>query len=262
MMGKISAVKNADDWPIFILSLKDATERRKPLLSSLQKMGFCAEILVGVDGRRGLPAWAEEQIIRRRVRWGARPMTDGEFGCALSHANAYRTIIGRELPGAIIFEDDARITQRFQDFMEIRAYEYGEMMLLGHRMCWVNEGSQKGLGRGMQAYNVSIRPHLAHAYAVSHAIAKKLLLAASPVREPADWPCDISKFDTYALDPQVAYQKRHDFRHSHLEETRQEMLETRHRFIITNKRRRKIMKCLHWSYWITERKKKRCKRLS
>ena len=44
-------------WPIFVLSLEGDEARRAPLLDTLAKMGLDAEVLIGVDGRGGLPDW-------------------------------------------------------------------------------------------------------------------------------------------------------------------------------------------------------------
>lgn len=255
-------MESLSNWPIFILSLEDAHDRRAPLIQSLQELELSYEVLYGVDGRRGLPDWAKKHVLRRRSRWGKRPMTDGEFGCALSHQKAYRTIIERKLPGAIIFEDDARLREGFRELIESGKYKLGEMTLLGHRMCWVDDTPVINVSDDLLLYRVKVRPHLAHAYAVSRSSAEKILSASTPLREPADWPCDISKFTTFAVDPQVACQEIGNVAQSHLEADRQKMLQNQSRFFVTNKRRRKILKRLHWSFWRKEMTRKMYKKIS
>jgi len=254
--------KDLNNWPIFILSLEDAYERRGPLIQSLRELQLSYEVLCGVDGRLELPFWAEKNVLRRRSRWGKRPMTNGEFGCALSHQKAYRTIIERRLPGAIIFEDDARLQGGFEALIASGKHKVGEMTLLGHRMCWVDETPFLEVNRHLSLYRVRVRPHNAHAYAVSSSAAQTLLTASTPVSEPADWPCDISKFYTLAVEPQVAIQEADNVVQSHLEAERQDMLQNRSGIFITNKRRRKILKRFQWSFWRKEMKRKFYKKIS
>ena len=104
-------------WPIYVISLGDASERRKPLLEALSAFGFDYRLFDAVDGRKGLPAKFEEYVDRKKTRENiARDMTDAEYACALSHFMIFREIDSMKLPGAIILEDDAILQPQFAEF--------------------------------------------------------------------------------------------------------------------------------------------------
>ena len=195
-------------WPIFVLSLEDDEARRAPLLASLADMGLKAEVLIGVDGRGGLPDWAEAEVDRNAAwTWDHRPrrhMTNGELACALSHARAYRKIVEDGLPGAILFEDDAIASEAFERFVAARGYEAADLVLLGHKKTWVRRNASVRLTQGVTGHRLVDSPFGAYAYTVSDRAARHLLGCTSPVRAQADWPCDISRLKALATDPQVA----------------------------------------------------------
>lgn len=208
-------------WPIFVLSLEGEEARRAPLLNSLATMGLEAEVLIGVDGRKGLPHWAEAEV-NRDVGWGLarrplRPMTNSELACALSHVLAYRKISDEGLPGAVIFEDDATINDAFKDFVDARGYELAEMVLLGHEETWVRPNSERPLCKGVVGHRLVASPVLAHGYSLSRRAAEYIHERATPVRARADWPCDISRIKSLAADPQIAMQPADRNANSHLE---------------------------------------------
>jgi len=210
-------------WPIFVLSLEGDEARRAPLLASLAEMGLEAEVLIGVDGRRGLPAWAEAEVDRNRnwtLHRPRRPMTDGELACALSHVRAYRKIIDEGLPGAVVFEDDAILSKSFEHFFAAHGFDAGEIVLLGHEEAWVRPYSKKHLCEGVDGYRLVNAPVFAHAYCLSHAAAACLIRKSTPVRAPADWPCDISRLNSLAVSPQIAFQPYDRKATSHLEKDR------------------------------------------
>lgn len=199
-----------DHWPIFVLSLEGDEARRAPLLTSLAEMGLEAEVLIGVDGRNGLPDWAEAEV-NRDVGWALarrpyRAMTDVELACALSHVLAYRKIVGEGLLGAMIFEDDSSISEPFKEFVASRAYEKADMVLLGHEETWVRPFSETPLCKGVVGHRLVASPVLAHGYSLSRAAAAHIQAKATPVRARADWPCDISRIKSLAADPQIAMQ--------------------------------------------------------
>lgn len=245
----MSAAVDTTEWPIFILSLEGEENRRAPLLSALSDMGFAPQVLIGVDGRKGLPEWAENKILRRRLNPTKRPLTDGEYACALSHVNAYRLIIENTLPGAIIFEDDARIGEYFKKFVEARGYALGDMVLLGHMKCWVKRNNSLEVTPGIHLHRIANTPYLAHAYSVSQIAAQTLLMAATPVREPADWPCDLSRMDVFASDPQLAHQIIKDMNHSSLEADRQELLQQYKTPKLLERCKRILSKRWRYTWW-------------
>jgi glycosyl transferase family 25 len=87
---------------IFLLNLERAPQRREIMLERLSALGLEAELLSAVDGimldAADLPPGTEPGL------------SPGEIGCYLSHVNFWKTIIQRQLPHAIIIEDDVIIS--------------------------------------------------------------------------------------------------------------------------------------------------------
>ena len=105
---------NNTAWPIFVISLKDATERRENITKQLNDCNLPFSIMDAIDGRKGLPAPFEPMVDRDPSRSRiSRGLTDGEFACALSHMAVYRHVVENNLPGAIVLEDDAILTPLF-----------------------------------------------------------------------------------------------------------------------------------------------------
>ena len=242
----------AQHWPIFVLSLAGEEDRRAGLLASLDDMGFAAEVLLGVDGRGGLPAWAECHVDRVTPHLSTRQLTDSELACALSHTRAYSRIVQDGLPGALIFEDDARLSTTFLGFMQARAYEKSQMVLLGHRKTWVRRSTRRPLSGEVDGYRVIDSPLLAHGYSVSRETAERLLRHALPIRAPADWPYDLSKVGAVAICPQIARQCDGNTALSHLEAERLAIIQTtrnRGRYVQGGYWARVIGKRLRWNWW-------------
>lgn len=247
-------------WPIFVLSLEGDEARRAPLLASLSEMGLEPEVLIGVDGRKGLPHWAEAEV-DRETAWTCDnnrsfgQLTDGELACALSHVLAYRKIIDERLPGAIVFEDDAILSGAFKVFVEQRGYETGDMVMLGHRNTRVRRFSKIRLCTGVFGYRLLNSPIYAHGYSVSNSAAAHISKTANPVRARADWPCDISRLKALAADPQIAVQPDDRHSKSHLEAGRRASRQK-------GKRRKSPYRYLSASYWVRILRKRLGRRIA
>src|SRR5690625_2398520 len=106
-------------WPIFVISLTDAHERRSRIAEQCAELGLASEMVDGSDGRAGLPPEFETETDRNATqRRLGRQVTDAEFACALSHRRIYERITCHGLPGAIVLEDDVIISPCFIDFVK------------------------------------------------------------------------------------------------------------------------------------------------
>lgn len=257
-----SAQRARSTWPIYVISLDGETERRAPLLSALSEMGLSAEVLAAGDGRNGLPDWAESMVSRPRKNALLRPLTDAELGCALSHAIIYRKILDENLPGAIIFEDDAKVDQRFRPFLEAGGHKLGDMVLLGHGGCAAHWACKHRIDPDISLYRIAVAPKLTHAYCVSHLAAQTLAMSTTPVSELADWPCDISRMNVLAAYPVLARQHIQDTENSHIEVARRKQ---KSQDILLNRRsrfKRIIMRRFSYSWWAWKYAKRFKRRLS
>ncbi len=93
----------------FVISLKDATERRKLMAQQLEKLGIEFEFL---DAFWGADYYDDEKFFSKQLskHYEKRLLSPGEVGCALSHLAIYKKIIEENIPYALIFEDDAVIS--------------------------------------------------------------------------------------------------------------------------------------------------------
>lgn len=104
MAGQITA---------FVISLKSATARRKRLQEHFDKIGLAFEWYDAVNGRelaeKDIEAYCDMDAVRKNPNWLSR----SAIGCAMSHYGIYQEIIKRNLPYALIFEDDVILKKDF-----------------------------------------------------------------------------------------------------------------------------------------------------
>lgn len=194
----------AGTLPIFVLTLPGAEARRAPLLARLEQLGLDHELLFGIDGRQSLPAEFEPQVDRTaRVNRNRRPLTDGEYACALSHLSFCRVILARGLPRALLLEDDAIVGTALAALVRGEITVVGDLLTLDHWQGMVHRTGQVALGGGYTAHRVARMPFLSTGYVMSAAGARHFLAHALPVRMLPDWSCDISRMDSYMVHPRI-----------------------------------------------------------
>ena len=192
------------DLPIFIITLPDAQQRREPLIGQLHRAGIAHELWIGVDGRHGLPPDEERYVDRDKAkRVSHRVLGDAEFACALSHHHLYAEIVTRDLPGAIILEDDARVAEPFFSFHDGLEVGDWDLLLLDHKKTFVHRAASFALPGGAVAHPISVAGYLTTGYAISVSGAHAMRDRSLPITAPADWPCDITELRSYAAMPRL-----------------------------------------------------------
>jgi GR25 family glycosyltransferase involved in LPS biosynthesis len=172
--------------PIFVISLARATERRTRISNHLRAIGAQFEIVEAVDGR-ALPASDIAAVMGAGVDFHP-----GVVGCYLSHTNVYRTILGRNLPAALILEDDVVLAPSVPKVtlsdLPIHSFDYFYLDC-GHPQKTVIYYNNKdrihisGLGVG---YRLNSGPNLMHGYIITNASARRRLESAFPIVAPID----------------------------------------------------------------------------
>ncbi len=189
---------------VFVISLQDATERRAPLVESLTAMGIAHEVFWAVDGRSGLSPDHEARIDRdAATKTMGRPMSDAEFGCALSHQDIYHAVIARDLDHALILEDDAILMPGFDVLVNNFQLDDYDLLLLDHWRARVHRRGRKDAGGRKFAYRAATTPYLTTGYVISNAGAQEMVAQSTPLASTADWPCDILRMQTYAIHPRL-----------------------------------------------------------
>ncbi len=187
-----------------MLTLEGDEARRQPLLERLTDLRLEHRLFFGVDGRGGLPAGYEPMVDRSaRIERARRPMTDGEYACALSHLLLYRRIAESGLPRAIVLEDDALVGTALAAFARGELRIPGELVLLDHDNGSFHRRGRIRVAPDRHAYPIAVAPHLTTGYALTVGTARHFLDRGLPVRQRADWPCEIDRMESYAVHPRL-----------------------------------------------------------
>ncbi|HHW34411.1 MAG TPA: glycosyltransferase family 25 protein [Paracoccus solventivorans] len=237
-------------WPIFVISLVDAQDRRDFIRKQCAAFGLDFEIIDAIDGRDGLPPELESKIDRVGAQaYMGRLMTDAEFACALSHQLAYERIVKNNLPGAIVLEDDAILTEAFADFIHSEGYLVADFIQMDHRNArhwpWKKKYRFRQIGLQQLAQNAG----LATAYSLSNHAAQFVLSQSQPLKGHADWPCDMTPLRPLVAVPRLATQPPLDVIQSTLEAGRLQSI-SEHR---KQNRRGRFVTADYWRRWLRKR---------
>lgn len=179
--------------PVFVISLKNSSERRKRLEAHFKKMGVAFEwfdAIYGSDLSEGDTAsCCNMEAVKNSPNW----LTRSAIGCALSHYNIYKEIVRRQLPYAIIFEDDVVLKKGFEKHMEslLPKLKKNEVISLFYQS-WEPLRLVKSTGiefdKGHKLYEVAdmMQPISAAAYLITLDACKTLSESIMPIKYTAD----------------------------------------------------------------------------
>ena len=208
----------------FYINLDKDTDRKEKMEAQLERLGFSYERILGIKGKDGVSK--EDYDESFSIKENGKPLTYGEIGCALSHRRAYEIIVERNLPVALILEDDAVLPESFNKIIakevarnhnrwEMLSFEYlpvGYIFIRNWLIASFKETKanpffviyvllkfpfvlllslyevvQSFIGKVMPGSHVFMRPlYHASCYLLTLDGAKKLLTLSYPVRFSAD----------------------------------------------------------------------------
>ncbi|GAQ93608.1 hypothetical protein KFL_017050010, partial [Klebsormidium nitens] len=208
---------------VFVLNLRRSRDRWADMRSKLGKMGMSARRLEGVDGSE-----MSVGLVRRdSTGMCAAFCTPATIGCFLSHRNAWRQIVKRDLSSALILKDDAEFGPDFRDVIEAITLELPDdfdMLLLGcFQFCNQDDsvtafetGWATVLSRGWPDRAVQFSEHLSipgfttglHAYVLSRKGAEKLLDRFERASFHVDIALTLDRGDmrVYSANPPIVFQ--------------------------------------------------------
>ena len=205
---------------IFIISLVDSANRRAKISHQLNTLNLKFEFFDAVDARKSVPKEFENRIDRvlakKRLK---RNITNGELGCALSHALLYEKIINENLKHTFIFEDDAIIDNAFKNIINLKLLEKSKekFVLFNHfkvrRFFW-DIGDT--LYKKYRMYSAIDETYCAGGYYITLEMAKILHNNTKVVSYTADWPLDIRHYAKF-LSPRIVQQPNFEQNTSSLE---------------------------------------------
>lgn len=179
--------------PIFVISLKNASSRRKTIEKQLSELGIPFEWFDAVEGRLLTEQEIQNSCDVNAIRAAPHWLTRGALGCALSHYSVYKQILERSIPYAIILEDDVFVQKEFPHIVDlaIKQMRENEVMLL-YTLSWLplelSSSDKTDLDGKYALYGPAEinQPITASAYIISRAACETMVKAISPIRYAAD----------------------------------------------------------------------------
>lgn len=96
---------------VFVVNRKKDLERRQYIIDHFKENGINDyEFFDAVDGSKLSDSYVNRcRSLLSTIIMKGKKINRGELGCALSHLGIYEKIISNNMPGALVFEDDAVI---------------------------------------------------------------------------------------------------------------------------------------------------------
>lgn len=234
------------DIPIFIINLKKDTAKKQHMEALCQQHGLSYQFTEAVYGEELKKEKLSEVYDKEEsIRIIGRELTKGEIGCALSHINIYKHIVKKNIPQAIIFEDDIHIEDDFHSIIAAidKFPTDWELILFGYYQKEKKDDlvtfSLRGRKKISSSHNLVrlLKPREgAHGYMINIHGAKKLLPQLTNLHKPLDLYTGNDKhINVYAIYPCII-QLHHIFsKQSNLETARIAIKKDYPTFYNTNK---------------------------
>lgn len=176
--------------PVFVISLKSASDRRKLIREQLEKLNFEFEFFDAFIGKNYAdnPAYYNE---KKALKAEGRKLRAGEVGCALSHNAVYRLIVERELPYALILEDDAIISEDLPEVLEkLLPYLQGARIIQLERCDIYKKSSTRSLVKGYSLVSPRFIKEGSIAQTAGYLISFEAAQAIRNINFPVYFPAD------------------------------------------------------------------------
>lgn len=120
---------------VFVISLKHSKDRRASIQKQMDKLNIPFEFHDAFDGRNLLKG--DSRIDWKEVEKYPFWLSNGVLGCTLSHYFVYERIVQRQLPLAVILEDDCILNgDSIEVLKKLSTYLKGNEVLLLYYGCW------------------------------------------------------------------------------------------------------------------------------
>ncbi|SNB55440.1 glycosyl transferase, family 25 [Rhodoblastus acidophilus] len=175
-------------WPVYVISLQRATQRRAECSRALYSLGMPFAFFDAIDGTcLGEAAVTAAYDSQRNARNYKRPLSLPEIGCYLSHHALWTRIVEQNLEGAVILEDDFEADATFRQVLDQiqSAPPAGALIKLFSRKP-VMGVTVASLGDERRLVAPNRVPGLTLGYALDRTAAEMLLANALPFSRPLD----------------------------------------------------------------------------
>ena len=175
-------------WPVFVISLKRAVDRRALSRRALDRIGLDFEFFDAIEGARLSDAELTAAYDAEKNAWQyKRPLSRPEIGCYLSHHALWKRIVDENLEGAVILEDDFAADaslKKVVDEIKGAALNGALVKLFARKPCaGLTVAPLKDKRRLVAPNRV---PGLTLGYALDRTAAEMLLANALPFSRPLD----------------------------------------------------------------------------
>jgi glycosyl transferase family 25 len=168
----------------YVINLPRCQERREHILLECDRFALEPEIYPGIDGND----LSEAELRRSVFEPDRNHLTPPEIGCALSHLGIYRDMVEKDIPHALILEDDVvfRIDPRplLADFEHSRT-DAPDVYLLTHGNNEYIDSERRQIGdmRFYRGWNATG----AYGYIITKSGASNLIRFQTPLKCECDW---------------------------------------------------------------------------
>ena len=183
------------DIPVYVISLKSSSGRKKLITESLNNSGIQHSVVEAVNGT----ALSDQEVMSISsgiFKQGlySRNLLKGEIGCVLSHFSLYRKMIDEDIEIACILEDDAVIADNFRDFLFSKNLNVNgwDILFLGHHSLLSKKETSSIDKLQFKIPNYTIGepveiPVGSYGYMIRRNAAARILEHGYPVRKPLDF---------------------------------------------------------------------------
>ena len=179
-----------EEFQVYIVNLKQSTERRKSILIELKKQKINNfKFIDAVDGKKISKNDLAKYVFDNEKKynsWGQK-LTLSQIGCALSHIKIYKDFIKSKKSYALILEDDAIFLKNFtidlQNFI-IKNFKFKKQILLLSKL---KEFYKKPVDNIKDYEIVEVtNAFFTHAYVINKEAAKSIIKFNFPIKTVAD----------------------------------------------------------------------------
>lgn len=178
---------------VFLINLKREPERKNLMVRQFKKFSIDFDLFQAIDGRS--PKFIDQikGVPRSKYfnSWDQHPreLLNTEIACALSHQAVYKIIVEKEIPYALILEDDVVLTKKLAFFLG----NYLKFIKIPRDVEVINLFSDSPgkiifpeIFPHHFLFQFTRMPNRASAYIITNSGAKKMIDHFLPIRMPAD----------------------------------------------------------------------------
>ncbi len=169
---------------IYAINLPRCRDRREHILEECARFGLEPEIFPGVDGKNLTDVELRELLFDP----DRNALTPPEVGCALSHLGIYRDMIEKDIPCALILEDDIvfKVNPRsLLDNFRCVSPDASDVYLLTHGSNQYIADESRHIGSIL--FYRGWNGHGAYGYIITKAAASNILQFQTPIKCICDW---------------------------------------------------------------------------